>query len=195
MNYLERSISDTGFTKLSSVGSAVAAPFKGVANMYSNASNDGKSYMGLGGGGFVLGTLAAPYAGQAITNITGQRSRMGGMLAKPKDLGRIAGIPIGKIRTKSTLRGRMLGGKRVAGALMGTKLLADYAGGLSRGSLDKKDLIQAGAFSGIGAAIGAGMTHAPLRSWRIKPTLKRAGKGALLAAIPSIAYHYYQNKV
>jgi hypothetical protein len=197
MNYLERSISDTGFTKLSSVGSVVAAPFKGVANMYNSVGDDGKRYMGLGGGGFVLGTMAAPYAGQAITNITGHRSRMGGMRAKPINLGNVPGtkIPIGQIKTKSTLRGRMLGGKRLAGTLVGGKLVYDYMKGLDKGSIDKKDLIQAGAFSGIGAAAGMGWTKTPIRNMRFKPTMKRGLKGALLAAVPSVMYHYYQNKV
>lgn len=208
MNHLERSISDTGFTKLSSIGGVVAAPFKGVANMYSNANNDGKSYMGLGGGGFVLGTMAAPYAGQAITNITGHKSRMGGMLATPKNLGSIPvpfsggkRIPIGQIKTRSTLRGRALGGARLAGALMGTKLLADYAGGLNRGSLTKSDLSTTAGLSFLGANVGAGLasaaakkTRAPLR-YRFKPAFKGALKGGLLAAVPSVLYHYSQNKV
>jgi len=185
MNYLERSITDTGFSKIASEAASpnygrmaynlAAAPFRVGSKIYNSVGDRAQNHMLAGGGLFAAGAIGAPYAGQAYTSATSRISRLGGKRYNPIR---------GKYTYRSPFRQRFRAGKNLMLGGLGAKAMFDYARGMDKGTITSWDAL--GGAAGIGAGFGAGYRLAGRRG---------AGIGAAIGLGAKMFYDYKKGKV
>jgi hypothetical protein len=187
MNYLERSVSDTGFIKIAKKDpvaspnygrmayNVAAAPFRIGSKIYNSVGDRAQNHMLAGGGLFAAGAIGAPYAGEAYHRATDRVSRLGGK--------RYSYLR-GKNVYKSPLRQRFRAGKKLMLAGLATKGAIDYA-----------DAIQKGRVTSADGLVGAGMAAAGgLAGMRLLGR-RGAGIGAAIGLGTKILNDYRTNKV
>ena len=186
MNHLERSITNTGFSKIAKKDGAppdygrmaynvAAAPFRLGSKIYNSVGERGQNHMLYGGGLFAAGAIGAPYAGEAMHRATDRVSRLGGK--------RYSALR-GKNVYRSPLRQRFRAGKNLMLAGLATKGAIDYGDAIRRGKVTSTD-----GLLGAGMAAAGGLAGLRLAGRR------GAGIGAAIGLGTKIYNDYRTNKV